>query len=107
MILAKPQSIDAIILSSVWRPINHPIEDWPLAVCDGSNVFEDDLLKTDYVTLDYIGETYNVLYRDKYNWHYLSRQTPEEVTLLKISDSNLTAKATCKSYLPSSAFCNI
>ncbi|KAK8008067.1 hypothetical protein PG991_010618 [Apiospora marii] len=72
---------------NAWRPVKHAIEDWPLAVCDGRDVAEDDLLATDYVTLDFVGETYNVLFRDKYRWHYLSRQSPEEVTLIKISDS--------------------
>jgi hypothetical protein len=78
---------------NVWRPIKHVVEDWPLAVCDGSNVVESDLLATDYVTLRFVGETYNVMFRDKYRWHYLSYQTPEEVTLLKISDSRQDIQA--------------
>ncbi|OIW30194.1 methyltransferase CmcJ [Coniochaeta ligniaria NRRL 30616] len=78
---------------NIWRPIKHPVGDWPLALCDGSTVDRADLLATDHVTRDYVGETYNMLYRDMYRWYYLNTQTPDEVLLFKMFDSELRIKA--------------
>ncbi|KAK1831887.1 methyltransferase CmcJ [Podospora conica] len=80
-------------LGSVWRPINHRVDDQPLAVSDGSLVDKDDLLATDHVTRHHVGETYNVLYRDKYRWYYISHQEVDEVLLFKIYDSDTAVPA--------------
>jgi hypothetical protein len=82
--------------ASVWRPIKHAVGDWPLAVCDGSTVDFDDLLAVDHVTRSYIGETYKLLYREKYRWYYLSQQKPNEVLLFKMYDSNDQVEAKCE-----------
>ncbi|KAK4194398.1 methyltransferase CmcJ [Triangularia verruculosa] len=80
-------------LINIWRPIKHSVQDWPLALCDGSNLEAADLLATDHITKGYVGETYNLLYRDKYRWYYLNQQTPDEVILFKMFDSKRQVKA--------------
>ncbi|KAK0659147.1 methyltransferase CmcJ [Cercophora samala] len=80
-------------LINIWRPIKHPVHDWPLALCDGSSLEAADVLATDHVTKGYVGETYNVLYREKYKWYYLNHQTPDEVFLFKMFDSKRQVKA--------------
>lgn len=77
----------------MWKPLRKPVEDWPLAVCDGSNVDEDDLLEIDHIRRQYNGANMNALYRDKYKWHYLHRQGPEEPLLLKQFDTATKVKA--------------
>lgn len=38
------------------------------------------------------------LYNANAEWHYLSKQTPDEVTIIKIVDSDTTVKASCELY---------
>ncbi|KAK1753163.1 methyltransferase CmcJ [Echria macrotheca] len=80
-------------LVNVWRPIGHSVGDWPLALCDGTTVEPGDLLATDHITKSYVGETYNMLYREKYKWYYLSDQAPDEVLLFKMFDSSRQVEA--------------
>lgn len=83
-------------LFSVWRPINHPVEDMPLAVCDGSTVQPSDLVETDHVRTSYIGSTMYLMSRPEHRWHYVSRQRPDEVLLFKNFDSASDVAAKCK-----------
>jgi len=71
---------------SVWRPVS-PVEDWPLALCDGASMGYDDLIEVDLIRQDYIGSTMYAKYRRGYRWHYLESQTPDEVCLFKNFDS--------------------
>lgn len=77
--------------------MRHPVEDWPLAVCDGSNVDYADLIEVDHIRRQYIGGTMNAMYKDKYRWYYLHKQTSNEVLLLKQFDSSDSVKAKCES----------
>ncbi|KAF2105157.1 hypothetical protein BDV96DRAFT_509883 [Lophiotrema nucula] len=80
-------------LINVWRPIHHSVGDCPLAFCDGSSVDADDLIAIDHVTRDHVGETFNLVFREKYRWYYLSDQRPDEVVLFKMFDSKPNIKA--------------
>ena len=77
-------------LINVWRPIAHPVYDFPLAVCDFRTVdVAEDLVPT---TLVYpaptpAGETYSVKRSEGHRWYYWSRMTPADVLLLKCYDS--------------------
>lgn len=82
---------------SVWRPIRHPIENFPLAVCDGSTVPADRLLAVDHVRKAYVGESAYPLAWPGYRWYYLGGQTRDEVLLFKTYDSGAGAGgARCK-----------
>jgi hypothetical protein len=83
--------------NSIWRPIRHPVEDFPLAVCDASTVRQDRLIAADHVRRDYQGESYYPLYAAGYNWHYLSHQAEHEVLLFKTYDSKPDVAAVGKS----------
>ncbi|CAO2647164.1 Nn.00g080860.m01.CDS01 [Neocucurbitaria sp. VM-36] len=80
---------------NVWRPLANTIENFPLAVCDGSTVEPQDLVLADHVRSTYIGETVYPLYQDHYKWFYLNKQTRDEALMLKMFDSSPTAKAKC------------
>ncbi|KAL9103694.1 MAG: hypothetical protein Q9163_001288 [Psora crenata] len=80
-------------VQDVDKPLRNPVEDWPLAVCDGSNVDDDDLLETDHIRRQYNGANMNAIYRQKYKWYYLHKQGPQEPLLLKQFDSARDVKA--------------
>lgn len=81
---------------SIWKPIQHPVYDCPLAVCDGSTVRQQDLVVCDNVTKAKVGELILPLYNKDAKWYYLRHQTPEEMTIMKIVDSDFNVKAPCK-----------
>jgi hypothetical protein len=97
VVFSVKKLIICIAASSVWRPINHPVEDMPLAVCDGSTVRQGDLVETDHVRSSYIGSTMYLIDDERHRWHYVSKQTPDEVLVFKNFDSASDVAARCKS----------
>ena len=76
-------------LINVWRPIGHPVFHHPLAVADYRTLDPaHDLVPTQLIYPDRVGETLSVKYNPQLTWYYLSGQTPEEVTLIKCFDSD-------------------
>ena len=69
------------------------MDDWPLALCDGSYLRPGDLVETDHIRRGYAGATMNLLHRDWHKWFYLSRQTKEEIVFFKNFDSLSEVKA--------------
>ena len=87
------------VIKSVWRPIMEgTIKDKPVAVCDGTTFRHSDLVTTDIIRNSGHGvrEGFALLYHDDQKFHYMSRQTKDEVLMIKIFDSNKDATATCK-----------
>lgn len=70
-----------------WRPIGGPVLKTPLAVCDARTIEPQDLLPSDLVYRDWVGETYSVAFNPRHRWYWYPRQTTSEATLLKIFDS--------------------
>lgn len=76
-----------IIQINVWRPIVSPVERSPLAVADASSISEVDLIATDHVFPDRVGEIYHVAYDPMQRWCYAPHMTRDEVILIKGWDS--------------------
>jgi hypothetical protein len=72
-----------IIQINVWRPIVDPVERSPLAVADASSIHTGDLIATDHVFPDRVGEIYHLAYDPKQRWYYAPRMTRNEVILIK------------------------
>lgn len=72
---------------NVWRPIGSAVQQAPLALCDARSIAPDDLIPTDLVYPDRVGEVYSVRYSPGHRWHYFSAVRPEEVLLIKTYDS--------------------
>lgn len=72
---------------NLWRPIGHAVEQLPLALCDARSISVDDLVPSDLVYADKVGETYSFVFNARHRWFYYPRQTPDEALLLKIYDS--------------------
>lgn len=93
-----PDEADALIARryafiNVWRPIAHPVVDVPLAFCDARSFTDDDLIMTDLVYQDRLGEIASVRYRPEHRWYFFSRMTPDEVALIKCFDSARDGRA--------------
>jgi len=76
-----------IIEINVWRPIRGPVERSPLALADASSVQQEDLIATDQVFPDRVGEIYNLAYAPSQRWYYAPQMTEDEVLLIKSWDS--------------------
>jgi hypothetical protein len=81
-----------IIQINVWRPIRGPVQRSPLALADASSVAPKDLVATDQVFPDRVGEIYHLAYDPAQRWYYAPEMTPDEVLLIKGWDS-LTDRA--------------
>jgi hypothetical protein len=86
---------------NMWRPIRGPLRDAPLAVCDSRTVAADDLVPSDLVYRDRIGETYSVRYNPAHRWFYVPEMQRDEALLLKIADTKTDISAR---FMPHTAF---
>lgn len=80
---------------SFWRPLT-TVDDWPLALGDGSTMTYNELLGVDLVRRDYVGSTMYAKYKAGYRWYYLENQNPSEVCLFKNFDSSTDVPVTSK-----------
>ncbi|KAM0812687.1 hypothetical protein AB5N19_12678 [Seiridium cardinale] len=87
-------------LINLWRPINGPVQMWPLALCDGRSVSKACLVESDRVRRNYTGGTTFVLEEPCRRWHYLSKQGVNEVTIFK----NFDSKSDVTPYAPHTSF---
>lgn len=76
-----------VIQVNVWRPIRGPVERSPLALADASSVRPDNLVATDQIFPDRVGEIYNVTHDSAQRWYYAPQMTADEVLLIKGWDS--------------------
>ena len=86
---------------NLWRPIRGPLRDAPLAVCDSRTVAADDLVPSDLVYRERVGETYSVRYNPAHAWFYAPEMRPDEALLLKIADTRTDISAR---FMPHTAF---
>ena len=76
-----------IVQINVWRPIRGPVQRSPLALADASSIRSEDLIATDQVFPDRVGEIYHLAYDPEQRWYHAPRMTPDEVLLIKGWDS--------------------
>ena len=76
-----------IVQINVWRPIRGPVQRSPLALADASSVRAEDLIATDQVFPNRVGEIYHLAYDPAQRWYYAPRMTTDEVLLIKGWDS--------------------
>ncbi|MGF6441196.1 hypothetical protein QF002_002005 [Paraburkholderia youngii] len=76
-----------VAIVNLWRPIGWPVETSPLALCDARSIALNDLVPSDLIYPDKVGETYAFVFDPHHRWYYFPLMTPDEVLLLKIYDS--------------------
>jgi len=87
---------------NLWRPIlQEPLRDAPLAVCDSRTVASDDLVPSDLVYRDRVGETYSVKFNPAHIWYYVPEMRRSEALLLKIADTKTDIAAR---FMPHTSF---
>ncbi|KAI2462935.1 hypothetical protein F4781DRAFT_426776 [Annulohypoxylon bovei var. microspora] len=78
---------------NVWKPLSHPVDEWALAVCDGTTVKPNDLVETDSIRQGSISTNYYVKYDEGQKWYFLKEQEPDEALIFKHFDSEPTVQA--------------
>ncbi len=86
---------------NLWRPIRGPLRDAPLAVCDALSVASEDLVPSDLIYRDRVGEIYAVRFNPNHRWFYVPDMQPDEALLLKCYDSATDGRAR---FAPHTAF---
>jgi len=77
----------------VWRPIRHPVETDPLAICDARSVSFDDFIISERRYPNRIGQTYVVSYNPKHHWYWFPRMRRDEALVFKVYDSAKDGRA--------------
>ncbi|KAI0379251.1 hypothetical protein F5Y04DRAFT_290464 [Hypomontagnella monticulosa] len=86
-----------LLIVNTWRPLNGPVMDYPLAVCDPATVsVPNDGFATDRVGPDFQGENYYLKHRDAHKWYWLSNQRVDELLLFISFDSEGDTERSCK-----------
>ena len=77
----------------VWRPIRHPVETDPLAICDARSVSFDDFVISERRYPNRVGQTYVVIYNPKHHWYWFPRMRRDEALVFKVYDSEKDGRA--------------
>ena len=86
---------------NLWRPMFSPLQDAPLAVCDSRTLHSEDLIPSDLVYRERVGETYSVRYNPDHRWFYVPEMRRDEALLLKIADTKTDIPAR---FMPHTSF---
>lgn len=76
-----------IVQVNVWRPISGPVRRTPLTLADASSVEPHELVATDQIFADRVGEIYTLAYAAGQRWYWAPRMQRDEVILIKGWDS--------------------
>ena len=71
----------------VWRPIRHPVETFPLAICDARTLSPKDLVISERRYPNRIGQTYAITYDPAHRWFWFPRMHRQEALVFKVFDS--------------------
>jgi len=77
----------------VWRPIRHPVESSPLAICDARSIAFDDFVISERRYPNRIGQTYAITYNPAHRWYWLPRMRRDEALVFKVYDSSKDGRA--------------
>jgi hypothetical protein len=77
----------------VWRPIRHPVETFPLAICDARSLSPADLVISERIYPNRVGQTYAITYNPEHVWYWFPRMRREEALVFKVFDSAADGRA--------------
>ncbi|KAK3647982.1 hypothetical protein LTR56_007682 [Elasticomyces elasticus] len=72
---------------NVWRPINRPSQDCPLAFCAAHTIGKENLVPVDRYNPEFVLELYYLKYAATQEWYWIKDQRPEEIALFCQFDS--------------------
>lgn len=73
---------------NVWRPIVGPLQQYPLALGDATSLAAEDVIATDLIYPDRVGEIYSIAYNPAQRWFYFPEMSRDEAVLIKTYDSD-------------------
>jgi hypothetical protein len=87
-----PDEADELLKSrfaiiQVWRPIRHPVETFPLAICDARTLSPKNLVVSERRYPNRIGQTYAITYDPAHRWFWFPHMRREEALVFKVFDS--------------------
>src|SRR5712691_9674461 len=93
-----PQEADALLrrrfaIIQVWRPIRNPVETFPLAICDARSLSPEDLVISERIYPNRVGQTYAITYNPEHVWYWFPRMRREEALVFKVFDSATDGRA--------------
>jgi len=77
----------------VWRPIRHPVESFPLAICDARSLSARDLVISERRYPDRVGQTYAITYSPGHHWYWFPHMRREEALVFKTYESVADGRA--------------
>jgi hypothetical protein len=77
-----------VAIINVWRPIRGPLQTAPLALCDARSVAMADLIASELIYPDRVGETYGLAYSPRHRLFYFPAMQRTEALLIKCYDSD-------------------
>jgi len=77
----------------VWRPIRHPVETFPLAICDARTLAPKNLVISERRYPNRVGQTYAITYDPAHKWFWFPRMRREEALVFKVFDSQNDGRA--------------
>ncbi|HKK22305.1 MAG TPA: CmcJ/NvfI family oxidoreductase [Pseudohaliea sp.] len=86
---------------NAWRPINGPVFDQPLVLCDAGSIADGDLIAMERRAEERVGELQVALFNPAQRWYYYPRMQPHELLLFKTYDSAEDGRAR---FTPHSSF---
>ncbi|KAJ9156828.1 hypothetical protein NKR19_g4146 [Coniochaeta hoffmannii] len=76
------------MIVNAWRPLNRPVEDMPLALCEFSSLDLADVASSHFHGgPGYIAETYVLRHNKNHKWVWFGQQHPNELLVFKNFDS--------------------
>ncbi|MDP6342406.1 MAG: CmcJ/NvfI family oxidoreductase [Alphaproteobacteria bacterium] len=82
-----------IVQVNVWRPISGPVRRSPLALADAASIEPEELVATDQVFPDRVGEIYQLAHGPGQRWYWAPDMERDEVLLIKGWDSRDDGRA--------------
>ena len=76
-----------IIQLNIWKPLSSIVLSSPLAIADASSISFKDLVATDQIFPDRVGEIYHLAYNKEQKWYWVSEMQDNEVLIFKGWDS--------------------
>lgn len=88
---ADPAPFSRFVLYQGWRVLSDPPQDFPLALCDGRTVRDDDMVPIDYrlrsETRDTVYRTCGSRFSERHHWWYFPNMTKDEMIVFNGFDS--------------------
>ncbi len=72
---------------NVWRPIQGPVQESPLALCNAQSMVQQDFVATELRFPHRTGETYRITFNPNHCWFYFPKMQRNEVVFIKGYDS--------------------